>query len=175
MKHVNVIRPNGSIESALEQYELSADRDTIRVLGFPKHLFKFDVEIDRKMVDNRETTMSVTVDLLTGTCRKNDIYPELQSRSLSSTSLLNPRLERETAAETAHSFVRRKINRWYKSFTAPEIRCVCEDVVFKLFWIVPASSPATVHVIDTITNQLTAEDIRLDEFTQKSSTKPLDK
>lgn len=174
MRDVKVIRPNGSIESALEQHSLSGDRDTTRVLGFPKHLFEFDVEIDRKLVANRETTMSVTVDLVTGTCRRNDIYPEIQHRSLSSTSLLNPRVEKEKAAETAHAFIRRKINRWYNSFTAPEITSVREDVAFKLFWIVPASSPATVHVIDTITNQLTAQDVTVDEFTQKPSTNALD-
>lgn len=174
MRDANVIRPNGSIESALEQHGLSLDPDTIRLLGFPKQLFEFDVEIDRKLVENREVQMSVTVDLITGTCRKNDIYPEIQSRKLSPTSLLHPRVEQEVAAETARSFVRRKINRWYKSFTAPEIRPVHDDLVFKLFWLAPASAPNKVHIIDTITNQLTAQDVTVNELTQDSTSRSLD-
>lgn len=173
MRDATVIQPNGSITSTLEQHDLAADPDAIRVLGFPKHLFEFEIVIERKLIQNRETTISVTVDLVTNTCRKNDIYPKLQRRSLSAPSLLNPRVERESAAETAHSFVRRKINRWYKSFSTPEIRPVRDDVVFKLFWIIPAPTAETVHVIDTITNQLTARDITIDEFTRKSRTKPL--
>ena len=164
---VCIIQPTGSIDSALEQNGLSADCDTIRVLGFPKFLSKFDIELERKLFDNRDTTMSVTVDLLKGTCRRNDIYPEIETRSFLSTSLLNPRLKRETAVETAHSFVRRQVNRWYKSYTAPQITPANEATVFKLFWIVPVSSSSTVHVIDTISNQLIAEDVELDKFTQK--------
>lgn len=170
-----MIRPNGSIDAALEQHGFAVDPETVRVLGFPKHLFEFGIEIERKMLANREMSMSVTVDLLTGTCRKNDIYPELQPRSLSATSLLNPRLGMETATDTAYSFVRRQINRRYKSFTTPDIQLVRDDTVFKLFWIVPASSPERVHVIDTITHQLTAQDVALDEFTEKSATEPLDR
>lgn len=169
MRDVSVIRPNGSIESALEQHGLSVDPDSIRLLGFPKQLIEFDVEIERKFLENREVTMSVTVDLLTGTCRKNDIYPEIQSRQLTPTSLLHPSVEREVAAETARSFVRRKINRWYKSFTAPEIRTVRDDLVFKLFWLAPASAPNKVHIIDTITNQLTAQNVTVNEFAQDSA------
>ena len=175
MQDVNVIRPNGSLDAALEQHRLAVDRETVRVLGFPKHLFEFGIEIDRKMLVNRETAMSVTVDLLTGTCRKNDIYPEVQPRSVSSTSLLNPRLGVDTAAETAYSFVRRQINRRYQSFTTPDIQTARDETVFKLFWIVPASPPGKVDVIDTITHQLTAQDVTLDEFTEKSATEPLDR
>lgn len=166
MPDANVIQPNGSLESAVEQNGLATDpnRDTIRVLGFPKFLSEYDITIERKVIDDRETTMSVTVDLLTGACRKNDIYPEIRSWTLSSSSLLNPRLGKETAIETAHSFVRRKITRKYKSFTVPEISSSREDTVFKLFWIVPSPSPDTVHVIDTISHQLTAENVELDEF-----------
>lgn len=171
MRDTDIIQPNGSIDSALEQNGLSADGNTIRVLGFPKYLFEFDVELERKLFNNRETTISVTVDLITGTCRRNDIYPEVETQSLSSTSLLNPRLERETAVKTAHSFVRRQVNRWYKPFKAPQIRVAREAIVFKLFWIVPTSSSATVHVIDTISNQLIAEGVELGQFTQKSTNK----
>ena len=176
MPDANVIQPNGSLKSAVEQNGLAADpdSDTIRILGFPKFLSEYDITIKRKVIDNRETTMSITVDLLTGTCRKNDVYPEIQTWTLSSSSLLNPRLGRETAIETAHSFVRRRINRKYKSFTVPEIRSSREDTVFKLFWIVPTSSPDTVHVVDTISHQLTAENVELDEFAEQSSTNPLD-
>lgn len=170
MPDVKVIQPTESLESALKRNELSVDPETVRVLGFPKFLFEFDIEIERKIIANRELSMSVTVDLLTGGCRKNDIYPEIQTRTLSATSLLSPQFGRSSAAETAHSFVRRQVNRGYKSFRAPTIQSIREDKVFKLFWIVPSSSPDTVHVIDTITNQLTAENIELDEFTQNSTT-----
>jgi hypothetical protein len=169
MPEIKIIEPNDAPESVLAQHELAVDSDEVRGLGFPKSLFKFDVEIERKLLDNRETEMSVTVDLLTGTCRKNDIYPELQQRILSPTSLLNPRLEGEVAAETAYSFVRRQINQGYKSFSAPQISTVREDTVFKLFWIVPVASSSTVHVIDTITNELVAADVELDEFTKPPS------
>lgn len=174
MREVDVIRPNGTIESTLEQHGLSAGPDSIRLLGFPKQLFEFDVEIERKFLNNREVTVSVTIDLLTGTCRKNDIYPEIQSRKLSPTSLLHPRVDQETAAETARSFVRRKINRWYKSFTAPEIQIVRDDLMFKLFWLAPASAPNKVHIIDTITNQLTAQDVTVNEFARNSANSSLD-
>lgn len=166
MRDVDVICPNRSLGPVLAQHELSADQDTVRLLGFPKHLFEFDIKINRKLFESRDKTMSVTVDRLTGTCRKNDVYPELQPRSLSSTSLLNPRLNQETAADTAYSFVRRKINRQYKSFSTPVIEILRDETVFKLFWIVPASSPESVHVIDTITHQLTAQDVALDRITE---------
>lgn len=172
MPDVNVIRPNGSVESALTENELPAESEAVRVLGFPKYLAEFDVEIERKMLQNRETGTSVTVDLLTGTCGANDIYPDLQTRTLSSTSLLNPRLERETAAEKAHTFVRRRINRKYKSFTAPDIEPARTDTVFKLFWVAPASTRDTVHVIDTITDELVAEDVELDALTEDPSPAP---
>lgn len=91
MPKIDTIQPNGSIESALDQNGLTPDSDLIRVLGFPKLLSEFDIELERKLFDNRERTISVTVDLLTGTCRKNDVFPEIETQSLSSTSLLNPR------------------------------------------------------------------------------------
>jgi hypothetical protein len=169
MPDITVIRPNGSPESALEETELAATADEVRLLGFPKSLFEYDVAIDRRFLADRETSLSVTVDLLTGTCRKNDTYPDLQPRTLSSTSLLNPRLERDTAADTAHTFVRRTITQTYTTFTAPRIDPVREETVFKLFWVVPAPSSTTVTVIDTITNRRVAEDVALDEFTADPS------
>lgn len=169
MRDVDVICPNGSRNAVLAEHGLSAGQDSVRVLGFPKHLFGFDIEINRKILENKSVSMSVTVDLLTGMCRKNDVYPEIQSRSLSTTSLLNPRLNQETAANTAHSFVRRKINRKYKSFSTPDIQTLRDETVFKLFWIVPASSPESVHVIDTITHELTAQDVELDELTPEAT------
>ncbi len=163
MPDVNVIQPNESAESIVEQKGLSVDQNTIRVLGFPKILLEFDIEFKHKLFGTKNMTMSVTVDLLTGTCRKNDVYPELQTRTLLPASLLNPRFEKDTATETAHSFVRRQISS--KSFVTPQVSVGREDTVFKLFWVIPASSPNTVHLIDTITNQFVAEDIELDEFT----------
>ncbi|MCD2205112.1 hypothetical protein [Halobacterium sp. KA-6] len=168
MQDVDVICPNGSLDGVLAQHGLSADQDAVRVLGFPKQLLEFDIEITRKVLENRTVSMSVTVDLLTGTCRKNDVYPEIESRSLSATSLLNPQLDQEAAADTAYSFVRRKITRKYKSFSTPDIQTLRNETVFKLFWIVPASSPENVHVIDTITHQLTAQDVALNEITENT-------
>lgn len=175
MRDVDVISPNGSLDAALAEHGLSAAQDTVRVLGFPKHLFEFDIEINRQLLESKGVSMSVTVDLLTGTCRKNDVYPEIRSRSLSATSLLNPTLDQETATDTAYSFVRRKINRQYKSFSTPDIQTRRDETVFKLFWIVPASSPENVYVIDTITHQLTAQDVALDGLTEESATESVDR
>lgn len=165
MPDVTVIQPNGTAEAALEQNELSDGNETVRVLGFPKLLAEFDVEIERRVLANRESTTSVTVDLLTGTVGENDVYPELRTRTVSSTSLLSPHVERETAAETARSFVRRRTSHKYGSLTTPDIKVTREELVFKLFWVLPASSE-TVHVIDTITNEVVAEAVELDEVTQ---------
>ncbi|ADB63602.1 hypothetical protein Htur_4842 (plasmid) [Haloterrigena turkmenica DSM 5511] len=175
MRDVDVICPNGSLDAVLAQHGLSADRNTVRVLGFPKHLFEFDIEINRRIFESRDVSMSVTVDLLTATCRKNDVYPEIESRSVSATSLLNPRLDQETAADTAYSFVRRKINRQYNSFSTPHIQILRDETAFKLFWIVPVSSSENVHVIDTITHQLTAQDVALDSVTEESTAESLDR
>lgn len=174
MVEATIIQPNCSVEQALTQNELSADTETIRVLGFPKHLFEFHVEIERKFLENRETTMSVTVDLLTGTNMKNDIYPDLESRSLSSTSLLNPRVDNSVAAEKAHSQVRRRVNSWYKTYRTPQITIRRDDLVFKLFWLVPSSTNPTVSLIDTITGEVSARDIELNDIPRIENTSKIE-
>ncbi|WP_458210599.1 hypothetical protein [Haladaptatus sp. NG-SE-30] len=173
MPDVTTIQPNSTVEKSLEQNELTAEIDDVRVLGFPKHLFEFDVEIERKLLENRETTMSVTVDLLTGTSMKNDMYPSLESRSFTATSLLNPRVDRSTAAETAHSIVRRRVNNWYKTYKTPQITIARDDQVFKLFWVVPSTTASTVTLIDTITGEVSAQDIQLEDAAHVENTSQL--
>lgn len=168
MRDVTVIKPNSSVGQILDRNNISIDDDAVKVLGYPKFLYESDIEIERKLFRNRKTTMSVTVDLLTGNCRKNDVYPELASHSLIPASLLNPRLEKENAAETAHSYIRRHVNGWYKTFKTPRIAPTREDSVFKLFWIIPSSTASTVDVIDTITGQITIRDVEIGELTPNS-------
>ncbi|WP_433632733.1 hypothetical protein [Halomicrococcus sp. NG-SE-24] len=169
MTDVPVIEPNYAVDQALEDNEFAADNESVRVLGFPKHLFEFHVEIDRKVLENRETTMSVTVDLLTGTTMKNDVYPTLESRSFSQESLLNPRVDRATAADKAHAQVRRRVNSWYKTFSTPEISISQDNQAFKLFWLVPSLASTSVTLVDTITGEVTARDVQVDEVTEESN------
>lgn len=163
---VTIIKPNCSVEQALERNGLSADKDAIRVLGFPKHLYEFDVEIKRRVLENRKITMSTTIDLLTGTSIRNDVYPDLESQSFLPESLLNPRVDESRAAEKAHSQVRRRTNSWYKTFRTPQITLRKEDQAFKLFWLVPDSTTSTVTILDSITGQITGRDIRPDNVSQ---------
>ncbi|NHN46569.1 hypothetical protein G9464_03015 [Halostella sp. JP-L12] len=166
-----VIQPPAPLEAALTNHDFGASPSEVRVLGFPKHLLAFDVEIERKFLSNREVSLSVTVDALTGVCRKNDVYPDLDTRYLTPTSLLNPRVRAADARETAHTFVRRRINRWYKSFTTPSIEPTRTQQAFKLFWVVP-TGPDTVTVVDSITRELTAENIRPDQLTERHTPRP---
>lgn len=166
MIDVSVIQPNCSVEQALKRNDLTTDSETVRVLGFPKHLFEFHIEIERKLLENRETTMSNTVDLLTGTSMTNDVYPDLESRSFTTTSLLNPRVDESVAAESAHAQVRRRVNSWYKTYRTPRITIKRDERVFKLFWLVPSTIDSTVTMIDTITGEISARDIELDDTPQ---------
>lgn len=167
MPEVSIIRPNCSVDQALEQNNFSADTSSVRVLGFPKHLFAYHVEIPRKVLENRETSLSITVDLLTGTTMKNDAYPALESRTFSQDSLLKPRVDRATAVEKAHEQVRRRINSWYKTFSTPRLEIDHDDQAYKLFWLVPSSTSSTVSLVDSITGQVKARDVQIDEVAQK--------
>lgn len=161
MPDVTIIQPNYDVEQAFERNELPVETDAVRVLGFPKHLFEFHVEIERNLLENRETIMSATVDLLTGTSMKNDIYPSLEPRSFTSSSLLNPHVDAATAEETAYSTIRRRVNSWYKTYKTPKITIERDDRVFKLFWVVPSSTESTVTLIDTISGKVSARDMQL--------------
>ena len=164
--NVNTIQCNCTIEQALERNNLSADDDTIRILGLPKYLFEFQVELERPLISNREDTVSITVDLLTGTCRRNDSYPEYTSKELSTSSLLNPRIERKTAVEKARAKVRQRVKRWFSTFSTPNITLAKENQLYKLFWLVPSACTSTVTAIDSISGEIAAQGIESDELSQ---------
>jgi hypothetical protein len=173
MKKVSIIQPNLPAERATEQDEYCSS--DVRVLGFPKYLFSTRTKLSRKLFQDEELSLSVTVDLLTGTVKTNDIYPKLESRELTSTSLLNPRLDKHIAGKKARSHVRRQVSRQYTTFTTPDIRTIEKDIAFKIFWAVPIMNSSTVSLIDSITGEVTARNIELENQSEEGSQSAVDR
>lgn len=167
--NVNTIQCNCTTGQALEKNSLTADRDAIRILGLPKYLFKFRAEIERPIIANREITISITVDLLTGTSRRTDSYPKHDSKELSSSSLLTPRINREIAIKKARAKARQRVGKWSSVFGIPAIALTRENLLYKLFWLIPSLTAPTVTAIDSISGEIVAHDIKPDEVSQIKS------
>lgn len=168
------IKPNLTIEEAIERAGVDQETDpkSIRVIGYPKFLFTYETSLSRVLMGDRKTELTVTVDGISGGRLRSDVYPDLEERTLSKTALLNPRFNRDEAAEKARSVIRRYISFHFPSSvlvsSVPDMKVVEEDFVFGLYWIVPTdtdSEPITASILDTISGEVIEKDIHLEDFT----------
>lgn len=167
-----MIEPNISPEETLVAMELDdeVDLEAVRVVGYPKFLFDYHVDLERKFISDREVELSITVDALTGGRFRNDVYPDLETRSIARNALLAPQLDRDAAAEKARSVMRRYISFHFSTFVMvsnlPPMEITREDFVFSLYWLVPTwtedGRTREVAIVDSVSGDIVEEDVELD-------------
>lgn len=171
---VQVITPNLAVQEALNRVESSNDvsAEDIRVIGYPKFLFDYNCALDRKFLSDRNVSISITIDGITGGRLRNDIYPELEYRSLPKDALLQPRLVRDDAIEKARSLIRKYISFHYPTYIMmsgmPDLEIVQEDLAFGLYWVIPESDDELesvgVSIIDTISGEVIERGVQISEI-----------
>jgi hypothetical protein len=169
---VQVIAPNIAPDETLVALELEdgIDLDAVRVVGYPKYLFDYHAELERKFISDREVELSITVDALTGGRLRNDVYPDLETRTIAHNALLQPRLDRDAAAEKARSVMRRYISFHFSTFVMvsnlPPMEITREDFVFTLYWLVPTGETVAntreVTIVDSVSGDVVEENVELD-------------
>lgn len=171
---VQVIVPNLSVQEAIKRAGEGngISEDSVRVIGYPKYLFDYDCSLDRKLLSDRNVSISITIDAITGGRLRNDVYPDLEDRSLPKEAVLQPRLVRDDAVEKARSLIRKYISFHYPTYVMmsgmPEMEIVREDLAFGLYWLIPESDNETesnrVSVIDTISGEVIESSIKIDDI-----------
>lgn len=169
---VNTIQPNYDVEAIRSANEIHRDisDSDVRVLGYPKYLIEFDVELKRVILSNRHVQDSVTIDGISGGGTRNDVFPDIERRAIPKSALLRPRLEESDALESGEDVVRRHISLHYPQavliFGIQELTVVRSELAYKLFWIVP-DDPAenAVSIFDTITGDVIEKGVSLAELT----------
>ncbi|PSP84303.1 hypothetical protein BRC83_05360 [Halobacteriales archaeon QS_1_68_17] len=175
---IPVIAPNLSLEQALAKVDPNrpVSPDEIRVVGYPKYLFGYDVTLERKFISDREVSLSVTVDALTGGRLRNDTYPDIEQRSLPANALLQPRVDYDTAVDKSRAVIRRYISFHFSTFVMvgnmPDMDVTREDFVFDLYWLVPtgpesAAEPA-VTIINSVSGKIIEEDVAPSDVTEEA-------
>ena len=166
-----MIQPNIAPEETLAAMELDDEvaLEAVRVVGYPKFLFDYRADLERKFISDREVELSVTVDALTGGRFRNDIYPDLESRTIARNALLAPQLDRDAAADKARSVMRRYISFHFSTFVMvsnlPPMEITREDLVFNLYWLVPSwtegEQTREVAIVDSVSGDVIEEDVEL--------------
>jgi len=174
---VTVILPNVTPADAAAGVEAveAVPPESVRVLGYPKYLIEHEALLERKFISNRELTLSVTVDALTGGRFRNDTYPDLEARTIPFSGLLEPRINRETAVEKARSVMRRYISFHFSTFVMvsnlPPMDVTREDLVFNLYWLVPTGESAAgvpeVTIVDSVTQDIVEREVTLAEVSEE--------
>ncbi|MFW5950113.1 MAG: hypothetical protein ACOCR6_02035 [archaeon] len=169
---VATIQPNYAVEAIRSANEIHREitDDDVRVLGYPKYLAEFDVELRRVFMSNRHVQDSVTIDGISGGGMRNDVFPEIERRDIPKSALLRPRLEESDALASAEDVVRRHVSLHYPQavliFGIQELTVVRSVLAYKLFWIVP-DDPAedSVSIFDTITGDVIEQGVSLAKLT----------
>ncbi|MDG5775291.1 hypothetical protein VB773_10400 [Haloarculaceae archaeon H-GB2-1] len=174
---VDVIAPNLPVEGAIVRANAPdwVDQDDVRVIGYPKFVFEYDITLEQAFLSDRTVIQSVTVDAVTGGRLRNDTYPDVESRTIPKEALVQPRFQREGAIEKAKSAIRRYISFHYPTSvlvrSLPDMEISREDFAFTLYWLVPMGSgpdSETVTIVDAVTGEAIEEDVRLENVTAET-------
>lgn len=168
---MQVIAPNLPAEAAIKRVDSSVEptSDEIRTVGYPKFLFEYQCSLSRAFLSDREASLSITVDGINCGRLRNDVYPELVTRTLPTDALLQPRLTCQDAAEHARSVLRKYFSFHYPTYMLttgmPNTEILQEDMAYGLYWLVPTkvekSEPHTVSVVDSISGEVIEDEVRL--------------
>lgn len=169
---VQVISPNLSNEGAVERVDPDGDvdGDDVHLVGYPKFLFDYCCSLNRMFLSDRKVSLSITVNGITGGRLRNDAYPELETRTISSDALLQPRLTRGDAIEKARSVIRKYLSFHYSTYVLisgmPETEIRREEMAYNLYWIVPetAADSSSVSIVDSISGEIIDEGIQTAPF-----------
>lgn len=156
---VTVIRPNVSPAEALAAVDPDEpfEPEDVRFVAHPTYLFDYEVTFDRLFLSDRVEQLSITIDGLHGGGRRNDVYPDLEPRSMPADAVLEARVDHEEAVENSRSVVRRHVNRQFSAAiivgNVPEIELGREDFAYTLYWLVPTEwNPAAETVGDVVSS-----------------------
>jgi hypothetical protein len=171
---VDVIAPNLPPEGAIARAKPPdwVGPDDVRVVGYPKFVFGYEVTLERSFMSNRTVTVSITVDAVTGGRLRNDSYPDIESRTIPKEALVQPRFKREDAIEKAKSVIRRYISFHYPMSvmvrSLPDMEITKEDFAFTLYWLVPTGPDEdsnVVTIVDAVSGEAIEEDVKLQDVT----------
>lgn len=171
---VRVIVPNLPVEAAVKRVEPDHNItvNDVRVVGYPKFLFDYQCTLNRMFFSDRDVSISITIDAITGGRLRNDVYPDLETRTFSREALLQPRLVRDDAVEKARSVLRKYFSFHYPTYILmsgmPKTRILQEDLAFGLYWLVPDSVTSqelqNVSIVDSISGDIIANEIQMNEL-----------
>ncbi|PSP85410.1 hypothetical protein BRC83_02965 [Halobacteriales archaeon QS_1_68_17] len=174
---VEIIVPNLLPEEAIDRVEPDEDvfPEEVGVVGRPRYLFDYDIRIERFLFEDRLVELSTTIDGLTGGGTRNDVYPDLEERSIPDRSLLETRLDQAEAEEKSRSIVRRHLNVQFAASiivgNIPDIEVTRDDFAYALYWTVPTGynkmAERTVTVVDSISGTVVETDVPADGVTAK--------
>jgi len=172
---VDVVVPNLGLEEAIFRVDppdwvTSGD---VRVVGYPKYIFGYEVTLKRVLISDRTVDLSVTVDAVTGGRNRNDDYPNIERRTLPTNGLIRHQIDREDALEKSRAVVRRHISFHFPTSVLvrnlPDMVVDREDFVYTLYWLIPTGAegaePMTVAILDTISGEVVEQGVNVGEVT----------